>query len=414
MIICNNQLKLIDYDGMYVKSMRFNSNNEIGHINYQHPLRDTNTVGHKLDRFSSIVIYIALEALKADPNLWCKYDNGENILFKRNDFLNPEQSDLILDIKKIPAIKELIENFIKICKGSFDSIPTLEEFILGNFNVIPVNVSSQAPVIHCQYEVIGADNIKELLKRKGHVVEIVGEISDIKISWTKNKIKCVFLNFGDYKKKCFAAVIWKEGLSYLSKQGINVEDYINKWVSITALLDAFGDRPEITIDRSIKINILKDKNEAEKILNEAKQLAPLYREDSASKEPNLNSRNKEILDSIGNSKLTYNFVKTQSIVNQQAFNSTKNSNSQSISVTESKGQKPISRNQDILNQIKSANKYNTQITTTKSTINLGNSNKINVSNNTRNITENINTSTNSSSVKSIIKKCLDFLLELFK
>lgn len=413
MIICNNELKLIDYDGMYVQAMQFNSNNEIGHINYQHPLRNVNTIGHKLDRFSSIVIYIALEVLKINPNFWHKYNNGENILFKRNDFLNPEQSDLILDIKKIPAIEGVIENFVKICRGSFDSIPTLEEFISGNFNVIPVNFNSVAPVIHRQYEVISAYDIEELFNKKGHVVEIVGRISNVKIPWIKNKTKCAFLSFGDYKKKCFVAVISREGLSYLSKQGINVESYNNKWVSITALIDAYGDRPQITIDRNIKINILKDKKEAEKILNEVKQPIPLYREDFNNKEQNLNSRNKEILDSIEDSKLNYNFIKTQSIVNQQASNIINNSNSQNISVSGSKVPKPISRNQDILNEIKSINKYNIQTTTTKSTVNLGNSNKTNVSNSTSNITESINTSTNSSSEKSIIKKILDFLLELF-
>lgn len=399
-IICNNQLKLIDYDGMYVQSMQFKSSNEVGHINYQHPLRNPSTIGHELDRFSSIVIYVALEVLKIEPSFWRKYDNGENLLFKRDDFLNPEQSDLILDIRNIPSVKGLIDNFTKICKGSFSSIPSLKEFISGNFNVIPVEVGSVAPVIYRQYAAISTDDIKELLKRKGHVVEIIGHITDVKISWTKNRTKCAFLNFGDYRNKCFVAVIWREGLSYLSKQGIDVETYKDKWVSITALIDGYQGRPEITIDRSIKINILKDKAEAIKILSEANQSAPLRKGDWINRQQILNSRNKEILDSIDNNKLTNNITKAQSTIN-----------SHNTSATANAATKSTSRNQDILNQIKSTNKNNIPTTTIKHIINSRNSNKTNAPSNrsngfpSRNQNMPIYTSNNSSSGKNSDTRC---------
>src|SRR6185312_15382803 len=68
-IVNGAKLYLIDYDGLYVPGLPVSASNEIGHINYQHPDRSTQHVGPMVDRFSSIVIYLALKAVARQPNL---------------------------------------------------------------------------------------------------------------------------------------------------------------------------------------------------------------------------------------------------------------------------------------------------------------------------------------------------------
>lgn len=85
-------VKLVDYDGMCVPSLTLLKSIELGHPNYQHPQRAReDTYGLGVDRFSHLVIYTALRALRTGGRaLWEKYDNGDNLLFKQSDFEAPK------------------------------------------------------------------------------------------------------------------------------------------------------------------------------------------------------------------------------------------------------------------------------------------------------------------------------------
>lgn len=82
------ELKLIDYDGMYVPSLGKMGACEKGHVNYQSPARTMNTWGAYLDNFSAWVIYASLVALTIEPSLWGLLHNqgDESLLFKKDDF----------------------------------------------------------------------------------------------------------------------------------------------------------------------------------------------------------------------------------------------------------------------------------------------------------------------------------------
>lgn len=88
------ELKLIDYDGMYVPSLANLGSCELGHTNYQSPSRTSNTWGPYLDNFSAWVIYASLVALTIEPSLWTLLrDQGdEALLFKKDDFADQRAS----------------------------------------------------------------------------------------------------------------------------------------------------------------------------------------------------------------------------------------------------------------------------------------------------------------------------------
>jgi serine/threonine protein kinase len=133
-IICNDELRLVDYDGMYVPAMRNFASNELGHPNYQHPSRDQNHFGPYLDNFSAWIIYASIKALQFDPALLNQLGGcDDSLLFRRSDFQDPLRSaafaafekheneelrklgsfvraQLSKDVTRIPYLQEEIEN----------------------------------------------------------------------------------------------------------------------------------------------------------------------------------------------------------------------------------------------------------------------------------------------------------------
>ncbi len=92
-IVDEGQLYLVDYDGMYVPSMRGSLSAELGHPNYQHPLRNAQHFGDFLDNFSAWIIYASLYCIATDPKLFDLLGAGEDcLLFRHADFLEPSTS----------------------------------------------------------------------------------------------------------------------------------------------------------------------------------------------------------------------------------------------------------------------------------------------------------------------------------
>ncbi len=101
-IVVNRGCRLVDYDGMFVPGLEGLASNELGHPNYQHPLRSRNDFGPYLDNFSAWCIYISLLALAADPGLWHRINAGdEHICFRRKDIENPGSSQAMQALEKI-------------------------------------------------------------------------------------------------------------------------------------------------------------------------------------------------------------------------------------------------------------------------------------------------------------------------
>jgi hypothetical protein len=94
-IIANGEFKLVDYDGMFIPSLAGLPGRERGHRNYQHPLRTEWDFGPNIDNFSAWLIYISLIALSVQPQLWRRFNGGDEcILFRKSDLEQPDKSAL--------------------------------------------------------------------------------------------------------------------------------------------------------------------------------------------------------------------------------------------------------------------------------------------------------------------------------
>lgn len=131
-LVSNERLVLIDYDGMYVPELHGRGSHEQGHRNFQHPLRTDRDYGPTIDNFSGWVIYTSLLALSIDPNLWTlagAAGNDEQLLFTREDFSKPSASPTLRHLTKHPnpSVQALATFFQSILFFDVDQVPPLDQ-----------------------------------------------------------------------------------------------------------------------------------------------------------------------------------------------------------------------------------------------------------------------------------------------
>ena len=131
-ITSNMNLKLVDYDGMYIPSFRGERSLEGGHPNYQHISRNAAHFDEEMDNFSGVIIYLSLRAIALNPELFEKYyDKGENLIFKKEDFEKPNKSALMNYLKKSndKIIRHCINEVIKGLNKDPEVFPSLEDVL---------------------------------------------------------------------------------------------------------------------------------------------------------------------------------------------------------------------------------------------------------------------------------------------
>jgi pimeloyl-ACP methyl ester carboxylesterase len=126
-------LKLIDYDGMYVPALADRPSGEAGHPHYQHPRRlREGGYGRDMDRFSHLLIYTALRCLRhGGEELWQRYDNQENLLFREDDFRQPSQSRLLHELWEMTdrETHNLVGHLLLASQRPLEIVPTLDELV---------------------------------------------------------------------------------------------------------------------------------------------------------------------------------------------------------------------------------------------------------------------------------------------
>ncbi|MEH2870731.1 leucine-rich repeat protein [Segatella copri] len=95
-------LTLVDYDGMFVPSMKGRKSPTIGTKDFCHPLRTVDDFDETIDDFSLASIALSLKAISMNPTLLDIYGASDRLLFSENDYRNPSNS------KVISALQELM------------------------------------------------------------------------------------------------------------------------------------------------------------------------------------------------------------------------------------------------------------------------------------------------------------------
>lgn len=89
------QIVLVDYDGMYVPSMKGEKAHELGSPNFRHPNRTENDFNKSIDNFPIISIMLSLKAISLDSHLFSEFVTGDKLLFDERDYLTINNSKII-------------------------------------------------------------------------------------------------------------------------------------------------------------------------------------------------------------------------------------------------------------------------------------------------------------------------------
>lgn len=246
-LVQGSQLRLIDYDGMFVPGMQEGNGTEIGHRHYQHPDRNRATFGPKMDRFSLISIYMSLSAIAEKPEFYSKYrSGGEAILFTANDYEDPASSPLFNDVSRITNLTKHVEAFEKICNAPVEEVPSLDDFVaLRNIPIAKRTTRTESSQtgpkpIRLQgylgaYPVLDASRFDVVMGYIGQRVELIGKVHDVKVSRTRRGRPYAFVNFGDWRGNIVKITIWSNVLSQFGQQPN--ASWKGRWISITDLID---------------------------------------------------------------------------------------------------------------------------------------------------------------------------------
>jgi hypothetical protein len=248
-MVSNGEIKLIDYDGMYVPGMRPGNGSETGHKHFQHPERRTSDFGPKMDRFSFIAVDLSLSAISEDKSLYPKFrEGGETIIFKANDFADPQNSEIFRRLLAMPKLKVNARNFATICKAPLATVPTLDDFLAGRnipvaktpIDTSPLPQPKSRPTAYISaYPVVDALNFSAALQRVGDRVELIGRIVEVRPGARKRgkgpAKHYVFMNFGSWRGNIVKISIWSDGLAKLKEKPSKA--WIGRWVSVTGLME---------------------------------------------------------------------------------------------------------------------------------------------------------------------------------
>src|SRR6266581_3690729 len=248
-MVAGGEIKLIDYDGMFVPGMHPGNGSETGHRHFQHPGRRVANFGPGMDRFSFIALDLSLRALIEDRSIYSKFrEGGETIIFKANDFADPANSEIFQRLLAMPKLKEQARRFAAICEAPLAAVPTLDEYLSGrNIPAAKTQLKTQpSPAARPQaasyisaYPVVDALNFSAAMQRVGDRVELIGRIVEVEPGSRKSgkgpPKRYVFINFGSGRGNIVKISIWSEGLAKLKEQPSTA--WIGRWVSVTGLID---------------------------------------------------------------------------------------------------------------------------------------------------------------------------------
>lgn len=92
-IIENDEIRLVDYDSLFVPGLEGHSDIIIGNAEFQHPNRaKLKITSEKLDYFSELAIYLSIIAIAYKPSLLNDYPITDSLLFQASDWQNFENS----------------------------------------------------------------------------------------------------------------------------------------------------------------------------------------------------------------------------------------------------------------------------------------------------------------------------------
>ena len=137
----DGSLTLVDYDGMFVSSMKGCKSPTIGTRDFSHPLRTVGDFDETIDDFSLASIALSLKAISMKSTLLDTYGASDRLLFSENDYRNPSNSKVISALQELMCDKDfctLYSLFMLALARKELSTCSFRLFIVEKPNITPV------------------------------------------------------------------------------------------------------------------------------------------------------------------------------------------------------------------------------------------------------------------------------------
>ena len=143
----NGELRLVDYDGVYLPEFQGQSSPETGEPNYQHPARTAADYDVWIDNFPALVIYLSLLAVSADPSLWERFNKQNNLLLSAADYRNPAESLCFQELQASPdpVVARLAAELERCCALPVADVPYLDDLLAAIRPPVSAPASPPAP-----------------------------------------------------------------------------------------------------------------------------------------------------------------------------------------------------------------------------------------------------------------------------
>jgi hypothetical protein len=278
MVTARRELKLVDYDAMYVPTLRHLKAADAGHPHFQPPSRAASDFGPRMDRFPLAVIDLSLEAIAKAPALFDQFHRGENLILSRSDFLDPAASPVLDAMARVPGLMPRVAAFSDLCGLPASEMPLLRDFRRPS----PANVRSPQlrsaraagrQTYTSPFDVVDGMNYLDAVKFLGCPVEIIGQV--LKVLHLRDK-GLVILRFG-LNYTCVPAVAIPRPVleAWAGSRKLNSQP----WISVTGVLQTHRSGKYSTVQVLVKeasdVEILSGKDEAEYRLGRATRPAPV-------------------------------------------------------------------------------------------------------------------------------------------
>ena len=123
----DGSLVLVDYDGMYIPTMKGQKARELGSPNYRHPKRTKDIFDNRIDDFAIIYILLSLKVFAIQPLFVAICSIPESLLFTEEDSTNIFECKMIENIKPLLREKEIATLFslylLSLAQRDFSIVP---------------------------------------------------------------------------------------------------------------------------------------------------------------------------------------------------------------------------------------------------------------------------------------------------
>lgn len=157
MVRPDGSLTLIDYDGMFVPSMKGQTSPTIGTKDFSHPLRTKDDFDETIDDFALASIVLSLKAIALSPSLFDEYGSSDRLLFSADDYRDLSQSKLLTALKPLMTDSEL-----NTLLSLFLLAHATKTLSMDSFRLFSVSKPECVPVVDISTDVTDEDLVEAI------------------------------------------------------------------------------------------------------------------------------------------------------------------------------------------------------------------------------------------------------------